>query len=354
MKIAVFGASGYTGKLAVAEARRRGIDVVLVGRGAERLRAAASEAGFQDAEIRVAEIRVADAEDHDALVAAFRDTDAVVNCAGPFTRWGEGVVRAAIAAGSHYVDITGEQPYIRHIFDTFGADAERAGVAVLPGVTDDGLPSDLITALTAARVGGEAEEIAIAVDIVSGGASRGTIRSMGALRETLLDGGLGYEDGQLSPRATARRKEIVLPGGSAPTPVVRFALPAVVTVPRHVRTRQVEGLASQEVYELFTWLSPEMAEQVPEGPTAAQRKAMQWAFAVEVLGVDGRHARGEVRGFDAYGTTAVIAVEAARRLAADGAPAGVLASAQAFDAAGFLDFLGDHGVSWSVGEGAEV
>lgn len=349
MKIAVFGASGYTGRLAVAEARRRGIDVVLVGRAAERLRAAASEAGFQGAETRVA-----DAEDHGALVAAFRDADAVVNCAGPFTRWGEGVVRAAIAAGSHYLDTTGEQTYVRHIFDTFGADAERAGVAVVPGVTDDGLPSDLITALTAARVGGEAAEIVIAVDIVSGGVSRGTIRSMGAVRDTLLDGGLGYEDGRLSPRATARRKEIVLPGGSAPTPVVRFALPAVVTVPRHVRTRHVEGLASQEVYELFARLSPELAEQVPEGPTVARRKAMRWAFAVEVLGADGRGARGEVRGSDAYGTTAVIAVEAARRLAADGAPAGVLASAEAFDAAGFLDFLGDHGVSWSVGEAAEA
>ncbi|MDX3228118.1 saccharopine dehydrogenase family protein [Streptomyces sp. ME19-01-6] len=349
MKIAVFGASGYTGRLAVAEAQRRGLDVVLVGRGAERLRAAASEAGFQDVEIRVA-----DAEDHDALVAAFRDADAVVNCAGPFARWGEGVVRAAIAAGSHYVDTTGEQLYIRHIFDTFGAEAERAGVAVIPGVTDDGLPSDLIAALTAARVDGEAEEIAIAVDITSGGASRGTIRSMGAMRDTLLDGGLGYEGGELSPRATARNKEIVLPGGSAPTPVVRFALPAVVTVPRHVRTRHVEGLTSQKVYEVFTGLSPELAEKVPEGPTAAERKAMRWAFAVEVLGADGRRARGEVRGSDAYGTTAVIAVEAARRLATDGAPSGVLAPAQAFDAAGFLDFLGDHGVSWSVGEAAEA
>ncbi|MEU1791965.1 saccharopine dehydrogenase NADP-binding domain-containing protein [Streptomyces sparsogenes] len=349
MKIAVFGASGYTGRLVVAEARRRGIDVVLVGRGAERLRAAASDAGFQDAETRVA-----DADDHDALVAAFRDVDAVVNCAGPFARWGEGVVRAAIAAGSHHVDISGEQPYIQHIFDTFGAEAERAGVAVLPGITDDGLPSDLITALTAARAGGEAEEIAIAVDIVSGGASRGTIRSMGAIQDTLIDGGLGYENGELSPRATARRKDIVLPGGSAPTAVVRFPLPAVVTVPRHVSTRHVEGLASQGVYELFARLSPELAEQVPEGPTAAQRQSMRWAFAVEVLGADGRSARGEVRGSDAYGTTAVIAVEAARRLAADGAPAGVLAPAQAFDAAGFLDFLGDHGVSWSVSDARQV
>jgi hypothetical protein len=44
----------------------------------------------------------------------------------------------------------------------------------------------------------------------------------------------------------------------------------------------------------------------------------------------------------------VIAVEAACRLAAGGAPAGALAPAQAFDAASFLDALAPHGVTWRV------
>ena len=55
-----------------------------------------------------------------------------------------------------------------------------------------------------------------------------------------------------------------------------------------------------------------------------------------------------MQGTDTYGTTATIAVEAARRLAADGAEPGVLAPAQAFDPPGFLDFLTSHDLRWSI------
>jgi hypothetical protein len=47
--------------------------------------------------------------------------------------------------------------------------------------------------------------------------------------------------------------------------------------------------------------------------------------------------------------TAVVAVESARRLADDTAPGGILATAEAFDAADLLAFLGGHGVTWRTG-----
>jgi short subunit dehydrogenase-like uncharacterized protein len=55
-----------------------------------------------------------------------------------------------------------------------------------------------------------------------------------------------------------------------------------------------------------------------------------------------------VQGHDTYGLTGVIAVEAARRLVADGAQPGVLAPAQAFDPTSFLAFLASHGISWTI------
>jgi hypothetical protein len=58
--------------------------------------------------------------------------------------------------------------------------------------------------------------------------------------------------------------------------------------------------------------------------------------------------RGEVEGADGYGTTAVIAVEAARRLVADGAKADVLAPSQAFDPESFMDVLSGHGMRWRI------
>src|SRR5919202_4561014 len=53
-KIAVYGASGFTGGLVVAELGRQGLSPVLVGRSAERLRKAAVDAGVAGAEVRVA------------------------------------------------------------------------------------------------------------------------------------------------------------------------------------------------------------------------------------------------------------------------------------------------------------
>ncbi|MGW7595160.1 saccharopine dehydrogenase family protein, partial [Streptomyces rubiginosohelvolus] len=96
-------------------------------------------------------------------------------------------------------------------------------------------------------------------------------------------------------------------------------------------------------------------DAVPEGPPADSRRNARWIIVVEATGEDGRHARGVIHGTDMQGTTALIAVESARRLVADGAPAGVLAPSQAYSPADFLRFLGEHGAQWSIdGPGATV
>src|SRR3954468_17131960 len=118
MKIAIYGAYGYQGRLVLAELARLRADLILVGRNADRLTNAAT--GLSGAETRVANLA-----DHDGLVAAFRGADAVINCAGPFTPQGNAVARAAIAAGCNYTDTSGEQLHVKHIYDTCAAEAER-------------------------------------------------------------------------------------------------------------------------------------------------------------------------------------------------------------------------------------
>ncbi|HYQ69847.1 saccharopine dehydrogenase family protein [Actinophytocola sp.] len=326
MKIAVYGASGFTGRLVVAELAHRGIGAVLVGRDAERLQRVA------DAEVRQAPL------EHAALVRAFRGCAAVINCAGPFSLLGEPVLRAADAASCHYVDIAGEQTYLARLFEGPGPD-----VSAVPGVNDDGLPSDLLAHLVAGRVG-SVRELVIGLDLVRGGGapSRGTLRSALANLDTFTAGGLGYADGRWDPDLPARRTTMAFLG--AAVPVVKFPLPAVVTVPHHVAAGRVEGVARPELVAGFAGVTPELVEQLPEGPAESHRRAGRWIIAVEAVGDEGR-ARGVVHGADTYGTTAVTAVEAARRLVADGAAPGLLAPAQAFDAADFLAFLETRGVT---------
>ncbi|MEV6409577.1 MULTISPECIES: saccharopine dehydrogenase NADP-binding domain-containing protein [Streptomyces] len=348
MKIAVYGANGYTGKLMIEELRRRGFDMVLSGRNATRLRAAADGAGAGDAELRIA-----DADDEPALAEAFHGCDAVINCAGPFISAGEPVVRAAIAAGCHYVDTSAEQLFLQRVFDTYAEDAERAGVSVIPAMGYDILLGDMIAHLTGQRTG-PVEELTVAYRVGEFDMTRGTIRSA---VEMIRSGDVVYEDGQWRAGGIpAKRTSFAYPGDLEESPTLRWPGAEVITVPRHVPARRVEVIMDAAAFtpemsallqspadELDTFVSG-----LPEGPSGDRRPAATFTIVAEALGEDGRKARGELRGTDIYGITAVIAVEGVRRLVADGAPGGVLTPAQGYDCVGFLDFLAPHGITWNV------
>ncbi len=343
MRIAVDGASGYQGGLVVAELTRRGIGTVLVGRDAARLREAAARLEVLDTERRVARW-----DDHGALATAFGGCEAVVNCAGPFTPSGHAVVHAAITAGCHYLDTAGEQLYIKKVFDRFAADADRAGVTIIPAATDGAVPSDLIAHILAKLIEPVAE-ITTAHTIDGGGPSRGSLRSVLETVETFKDGGLVWEDGDWRAGTPARRTAITFPGHSEATPVVKFRLPEVVMIPRHVRAGGIEGLVEAQLgARLSTPIAADVIDSLPDGPAEDSRLAQRFTIVVEATGVDGDRARGVVYGRDTYGTTAVIAVEAAHRLVTDPARPGVLAAAEGYDPAEFLDFLAPHGVRWTI------
>ncbi|MEV4567902.1 saccharopine dehydrogenase NADP-binding domain-containing protein [Nonomuraea sp. NPDC049419] len=336
MKIAVYGASGYQGGLVLAELARRGIEAVAAGRDAARL----EKAGVP--------WRVAAAGDHEGLISAFAGCDAVVNCAGPFTVTGAAVVRAAIAAGCHYADTSGEQLHVKHVFDTFATQAREAGVSVLPAATDGCVPVDLMARLLADRLGPLAGIVTVHVVTGGGGMSRGSLRSVAETIDAIRTGGLIYSGGAWHVGGPARG-EVRLPGRAEATAVAAFPVPEVVTIPRHVPVGRVAGMTEAALGErLNSPLTPEMIDGLPDGPDAASRRAQRFTYVLDATGADGRRARGVVRGSDTYGTTAVIAVESARRLAAGHAGAGVLAPGQALPPEGFLDFLGAYGVRWSI------
>jgi hypothetical protein len=88
---------------------------------------------------------------------------------------------------------------------------------------------------------------------------------------------------------------------------------------------------------------------LPEGPPEEARRASRFLIVVSVHGADGSAGRGELRGTDVYGLTAVSTVHAASLLADPGyGRSGVLSVASAFEPVAFLNHLTDHGVSWEV------
>src|SRR6266545_2454548 len=124
--IVIYGASGTTGGLVAAELVRRGFEVVLSGRDQTRLARLAEK-------LDGLEIRPAQVHDPAEMAAALRGASAVVACAGPFLLVGAPVLRAAIEAGVHYLDVSGEQAFLREVHEQHDSPARRAGIAAAPG-----------------------------------------------------------------------------------------------------------------------------------------------------------------------------------------------------------------------------
>ena len=360
--IAVYGATGYTGRLVAAELSRRGLDARLCGRNGGKLRALKEQLGV-DWEVRAAAV-----DDQAALRKAFDGVDVVLSCAGPFTYYGAPVIDAAIAAGAHFCDTTGEQPYMKRVFDFLDAPAGDRGVALVPAVGFDYVPGDLAASL-AARGREPLEELLMAYAVGGFGGTRGTMHS--AL-EMLGTTALEYVDGEHRPESGAIvRESFTFPDPIGEQPLAPYPGGEIVTAPRHIRTRSVRqrlaasflaphpslaGAVPFTVPLMRTLLNTPVRDladaiidRLPEGPAEDARRASRFTIVAVARGEDGEESRCVVRGSDVYGLTAVTAVEIARTMGEAGfSGTGALAPAQVVDAEAFLDFLGDHGITYEA------
>jgi short subunit dehydrogenase-like uncharacterized protein len=366
--IAVYGATGYTGRLVAAELERRGMTARLCGRNGDKLRALVRELGVDW------ETRAATLDDTPALLRALEGADVVINCAGPFTYYGAPVIEAALHAGASYLDTTGEQVYMQRVFDHFDAPAREQGVAVIPAVGFDYVPGDLVAAL-AARGREPVRQLDIGYAVSGFGMTRGTMHS--AL-EMLGGGDLEYVGGDWRTSGRPPMRETFDFGGSLGKQLVaRYPGGEIVTVPRHVDVQTIRermaaasfaphprlaGTVAASTLALAAVLRTPLRgpldaliDRLPEGPSVDDRRAARFTVVAEAHGTDGSTGRAVVRGSDVYGLTAVMAVEIARRVGDDGfSAAGALAPAQALDPEDFLGFLADHGVTYEVDDAARV
>jgi len=218
-RIVLFGATGYTGRLAAQALVARGATPVLAARSRERVDALAAQLGGLPT-------AVADVARPQTLRALLEPGDVLVSTVGPFVRWGRAALHAALDAGAHYIDSTGEPPFIRAVFEDHGAAAQAAGVGLLTAFGYDYVPGNLAGAL-ALRAAGER---AVSVDVgyfVGGGAqpSGGTRASaVGMVAEPAY----AFAGGRLVSERTARHvqtfdgRPAVSVGGTE-----QFALPRV-------------------------------------------------------------------------------------------------------------------------------
>ena len=130
--VVVYGASGYTGRLVCEYLREFNVPFLAAGRDSDKLDAAmnANVPGIETAQYEVSTVE----HSVEALTELFKGASVVCNTVGPFARYGPEVVEAAIAAGAHYVDTTGEQDWLITCDEQYGADFRAAGLLLSPGV----------------------------------------------------------------------------------------------------------------------------------------------------------------------------------------------------------------------------
>lgn len=129
----IYGATGYTGKLIVEEALKRGLKPVLAGRSADKLAALTA-----DNEL---EFRVFDLSKRVVIAEQLKDIDIVLHCAGPFSATARQMMAACLYSETHYLDITGEIDVFEHGYQ-LDKSAQNAGVLICPGVGFDVIPTD--------------------------------------------------------------------------------------------------------------------------------------------------------------------------------------------------------------------
>ncbi|MFA7338533.1 MAG: saccharopine dehydrogenase NADP-binding domain-containing protein [Candidatus Obscuribacterales bacterium] len=122
--IGLIGATGFTGKLVADELKKRNADFFLAGRNEQSLQTLSESLGGVP-------FRIIDVQDSSTF-NALDGCKIIINCAGPFTDFGEPIVQEAIARRAHYLDTTGEQGFIKLVYDKYHEQAKDAGIVLVP------------------------------------------------------------------------------------------------------------------------------------------------------------------------------------------------------------------------------
>jgi hypothetical protein len=330
--VAVYGATGYTGRLVAAELLARGRNVILAGRDQRALEVAADELGSPEA----VSTHHAPLDNASALRELGGKAAVIVHCAGPFSVTGGPVADAAVQAGCHYIDHAVESHHVRRLFDAYQGRARDAGVVMVPSLSFYGGLGDLLSAAVTGGLAG-IERVIVAYAVSGWRMTTGAKNTAAQLfaeteRITFSDG--KQHVGYVEPRNTV----FAFPPPLGPrTMIAPFPSAEIVTIPRHVVTQNVDLFITAGTFEEEQVFTSEQADDQTRGQS-------DFTVAVSVVARPDA-AAGQVSGRHLWRAGVLASVEGAVALADGRGPSsgGVLSPAEAFPALEFLRRLDDLG-----------
>lgn len=145
--LVVLGATGYTGKFTaenVATNLPTDLKWAVAGRSREKLEQVVSKLKTLNPDRRQPEIEVVNLNDTE-LAALAKKTFVLITTVGPYGQHGEHAFKACAENGTHYVDVTGEVPYVARMIKKYEAAAKASGAKMFPQSGIESTPSDLVT-----------------------------------------------------------------------------------------------------------------------------------------------------------------------------------------------------------------
>ncbi|HEY5223829.1 MAG TPA: DUF5938 domain-containing protein [Microbacteriaceae bacterium] len=128
--VVVYGVSGYTGRLIVEYLREFNVPFIAAGRDKDRIQEVVDKVpGIETVPHEVVQVE----HTVEALAELFDGARVVCNTAGPFIKNGDTVVEAALNAGCHYLDTTGEQDWVMHCDHDWGERFAEKRLLLAPG-----------------------------------------------------------------------------------------------------------------------------------------------------------------------------------------------------------------------------
>ncbi|KAF1812626.1 hypothetical protein P152DRAFT_458447 [Eremomyces bilateralis CBS 781.70] len=220
--IVLLGATGFTGKLTaqhIAEKLPTSLRWAIAGRNAKKLDDVLSDLTKRYPTRTAPAVEVVD-QNVKELTALARKTKLIISTVGPFHRHGTPVVEACATTGTHYIDSTGEAPWVKDMIDKYHDLAKSTGAIMIPQCGIDSVPSDLIAwalvELVRKKLDAGVRDVVNGVTVFDFKPSGGTLLTMLTLLESFSFKQLGTSMRPFGlspvprPRATATRPGTLL------------------------------------------------------------------------------------------------------------------------------------------------
>lgn len=292
----IYGATGYTGRLASQYSKSVGINPVVAGRSDGSVKQLASLLGVS--------YRTFGVDDRQAVDSCLRGIRVLLNCAGPFARTAEPLMDACIRCGVHYLDISAELISYQ-LADQKNDEAGAANVMLLPGC---GGSVAMLGCLAGHAVKSVKKVTSIDIALfVAGTMSRGSAVSAA---QSVTAECLQRRNGHLIKQNVQDTVEFDFDDGKGLVKCSPVTLPDLLTIWKSTNSPNIKAFfhVSGDAFP-----TGELAA-LPDGPTMEQRKESPYHAAVAVKADDGTIKRTVLHTANGYDFTSVACIKAAKRV----------------------------------------